>query len=281
MTSERIKQSIGNQPPDLILPPQPKAMMVLMEEMQRPEPDLKRVAQVIQTDPALAGAMLKVVNSPAFGLATKASSVSQAINYLGFRNISSIASGLALRQVMSSPVAGLERFWDTAEQVAVLCASLTKRIRGIARDQAYTVGLFHDCGIPLLMQRFPAYKDTLTRANKGEDRSFDQIEQDELGTSHTSVGYFIAKSWHLPEDICQAILLHHAPDTFSPDQNLSETTKNFVGLVLLAEHIHHQRQRVEVDIEWERMGPMVLKHFGLDEADYFELIDFAEELLAA
>ena len=254
--------------------------MVLMEEMQRPEPDLKRVAQVIQTDPALAGAMLKVVNSPAFGLATKASSVSQAISYLGFRNINSIVSGLALRQAMASPVAGLERFWDAAEQVAALCASLTKRIRGIARDQAYTVGLFHDCGIPLLMQRFPAYKDTLVRANQGEGRSFDQIEQDELGTSHTSVGYFIAKSWHLPEEICRAILMHHSPDTFLPEQNLSDTTKNFVGLISLAEHIHHRRQRIEVDIEWERMGPMVLKHFGLDETDYLDLIDFAEEILA-
>ncbi len=281
MTLDNKKLSIGNRPPDLILPPQPKAMMVLMEEMPRSEPDLKRVTQAIQADPAIAGAMLKIVNSPAFGLTSKASSVSQAITFLGLRNINAIASAIALRQAMSTPIAGLERFWDTAEQVAMLCASLTKRIRGIAKDQAYTVGLFHDCGIPLLMQRFPTYKDTLMRANKGEGRSFDQTEQDELGTNHTSVGYFIAKSWHLPEEICLAILLHHSPDTFIPDQNIPDMTKNFVGLILLAEHIHHQRQRAAVDVEWVRLGPMVLEHFGLDEEDYHELIDFAQELVAA
>lgn len=281
MTALQKKLPDGIRPPDLILPPRPKAMMVLMEEMPRPEPDLKRVTQSIQADPALSGAMLKVVNSPAFGLTRKAASISQAISYLGLRNINTIASGLALRQAMASPGQGLERFWDTAEQVAVLCATLTHRIRGIPKDEAYTVGLFHDCGIPMLMQRFPNYKDTLLRANKGEGKSFDQVEQDELATSHTSVGYFVAKSWHLPEDICYAILLHHSPEAFLPDGGVSDMTKNFIGLILLAGHIHHQRTRSALDVEWERLGAMVLAHFGMNEEEYLELVDTTEEALAA
>ncbi len=270
---------VGIRPPDLILPPRPKAIMVLMEEMARPEPDLHRVSQAIQADPALAGAMLKVVNSAAFGLTRKAASIAQAISFLGLRNIKSIASGLALRQAMAPPGPGLERFWDTAEQVAMLCAVLAQKIRGIPKDQAYTVGLFHDCGIPLLMQRFPTYKDVLLRANRGDGDAFDDIEQAELNTSHSSVGYFVAKSWHLPDDICHAIMLHHSVNAFIANEGVPDMVKNFIGLVLLAEHIHHARLRSAADVEWERLGPTVQRHFGFTEEDYLELIDATHEEL--
>lgn len=261
-------------PPDLTIPPRPQAMMALMEEMPRAEPDLRRVTQAIQADPGLAGAMLKVVNSPAFGLARKASSIAQAVGLLGLRNIHAIAAGLALRHAMRDPGnVSMERFWDTAEKVALICAELARRLRGIPVDEAYTLGLFHDCGIPLLMRRFPHYRDTLARGNRGEGESFAKIEETEVDTHHGAVGYFVARSWHLPDPLCQAILWHHDPEVFAADADVPDAVRAFVGLVHFAEHIHHMRMRSAEDVEWQRFGKRVLAYFALDEDEYLVLVD--------
>lgn len=266
-------------PPDLTIPPRPQAMMVLMEEMPREEPDFKRVTQAIQADPGLAGAMLKVVNSPAFGLSRKATSIAQAVGFLGLRNINTISSGLALRHAMADPGnVAMERFWDTAEKVALICAELARRLRGIAPDEAYTLGLFHDCGIPLLMRRYPTYRETLARANRGEGVSFNKLEEADVGTHHGAVGYFVARSWHLTDALCKAILWHHDPEVFdAPD--IPDAVRSFVGLVHFAEHIHHARMRSVEDVEWDRFGERILAHFGLSEEDYLNLVDGMQETL--
>ena len=205
-------------PADLVIPPRPNAMLVLMEEMAHEEPDLKAVTGAIQTDAALAGAVLKVANSPVFGLNRKASSISQALSLLGLRNISTIASAVAMRHAMKGPAnIKLERFWDSSERIPLICVKLARQLRGISQDEAYTVGLFHDCGIPMLFNRFPNYRETLVRANRGEGKTFDDVEDVDLGTNHCTIGYFMAKSWQLPDSLCQSILWHHAPDIFEDD----------------------------------------------------------------
>lgn len=268
-------------PADLSIPPRPQVMLVLMEEMAREEPDLKRIQQAIQADPGLAGAMLKAVNSPAFGLVRKATSIAQAISLLGLRNINAIVSGLAVRQALQSGKdAGMERFWDTAEKVALIGAELAHRLRGIPPDEAYTLGLIHDCGIPLLMQRFPAYRETLACANRGEGDGFSQIEERDIGTHHGAVGYFIARSWRLPDALCQAILWHHDQEVFDETRQISDAIRNFVGVVHLAQHIHHIRTRSVVDVEWERFSAPILAHFALNEEDYLNLVDAVQDKLA-
>lgn len=254
--------------------------MALVEEMRRDEPDLNRVATAIQSDPGLAGAMLKVVNSPSFGLARKATSVSQALGILGLRNISNIASGVALRQSMNQSAQGMERFWDTAEKVALICAELARRLRGIPHDEAYTVGLFHDCGIPLLMQRHPNYREVLALANNGGGTSFQAVEEEQIGTHHCAVGYFIARSWHLPETISQAILWHHHPDAFNASAGLAGPVRNFIALLHFAEHIHHTRMRSQQDAEWSRFGEAVLAHFALTDEDFLTLMDTVNDALS-
>ncbi|MCX8017100.1 MAG: HDOD domain-containing protein [Rhodocyclaceae bacterium] len=269
-------------PPDLIIPPRPQAMMVLMDEMSRSEPDLRRIARAIQADPGLAGAMLKVVNSPAFGLTRKATSIAQAIDLLGLRNINAIASGLALRHAMHEPDnVSMERFWDTAEKVALICAELARRLRGIRPDEAYTLGLFHDCGIPLLMRRYPHYREILARANHGEGESFARFEEAEIDTHHGAVGYFIARSWHLPEALCQAILWHHDPEICTADEGVPEAVRTFIGLIHLAEHLHHTRVRSAEDVEWQRFGDWVLAYFALSEEEFLSLVDAIQDALDA
>lgn len=266
---------------DMTIPPRPDVITILFEEKAKDDPDLTRVAKHISTDVGLAAAILRTVNSPFMGLQRKVTSVPQAIDLLGLRNAASIATGLVLRHMSHSDHgAVMERFWDTAENVALISAFLARRLRGIPPDEAYTYGLFHDCGIPLLLQRFPDYKKTLAHANSADGMEFWQVEEAETGTHHSAVGYFLAKSWGLSEDLCRAILRHHESGVFDAAGE-TEATKNYVGIGLLAEHIHHSTARTVEDVEWERFRVPTLRHFGLEDEDYKNLAEDALGILPA
>lgn len=265
--------------PSLAIPPRPDVVTILIEEKEQDEPNLKRVARALMGDVALSGAMLKAVNSPAFGLRRKVSSVAAAIDLMGMRNVGTLAMGLALRFAQGGNTTAMERFWDSAEKVAMLSAYLAGRLKGVAKDEAYTYGLFHDCGIPLLLQRYPEYKAVLAQANQIKNRSATAVEDQALGTNHAAVGYFLARSWHLADDLAQAILLHHDLGVYESTPRVSERALTLIGIGHLAHHIQHLNQRTSEDVEWIKFQAPVCRHFGLDEDDLMNLLEDGQGFL--
>ena len=57
----RMAQEIG-------IPPCPAILSRFSEEMNKPEPEIRALGTLIGTDIALSGALLKLVNSPFYGL---------------------------------------------------------------------------------------------------------------------------------------------------------------------------------------------------------------------
>lgn len=258
---------------DLTIPPRPDVVAVLFDEMSADSPNLRRVAKTIAADPGISSGLLRAANSPFFGLSRKVSSISQAINLLGLDHVVNIATGLAIRHALRGENAGLlfETFWHRAEQRGLLCHFLASVLRGIPPDEAYTYGLFHDCGIPVLVQRFPRYQEILRRAAQAAGVEAEK----ELGASHSILGYFLARSWLLPDDLCRAILEHHEVDSFR-DPATSGDVRNFIGVGHLAEHIQQRWFGNVNDPLWTQFGAAVMTHFGLTDEDVSNLIDRAQ-----
>ena len=78
LTAEQIRQALQG----ISVPPQPQIMVDLQMEQVMPNPDLKNIARLISQDPGLSGALLKLVNSPFFGLANRITSIQRAVNLL-------------------------------------------------------------------------------------------------------------------------------------------------------------------------------------------------------
>ena len=74
-------------------------------------------------------------------------------------------------------------------------------LAGVRADDAYTYGLFRDCGIVILLRRYPAYQGILAGANLDRDMPFTAVEQAALPTDHTVVGCLLAQNWWLPGEI--------------------------------------------------------------------------------
>lgn len=258
------------------IPPRPAILTQLTNEVRRDAPNLRTIAGLIAADVGLAAATLKTVNSPFFGLTNKIGSMQQAVSLLGVRNITTLATGLLLRNSVGGDKVSLERFWDSAEKVARIAAYIASTLPRISRDDAYTFGLFHDCGMPVLMQKFPEYRETLRLANGSVSRPMTEVEDERHATNHATVGYLLSRAWYLPDAICEAILRHHDVLIFTRGDHISPTARTLIAVVLLAEQINDEVLRMRNSPQWDMLGEQVLGHLGLDQAEY---IDLKEEVL--
>ncbi|MBV6289113.1 HDOD domain-containing protein [Pseudomonas aegrilactucae] len=281
LTAEQIQQALQG----ISVPPQPQIMVDLQFEQYMPDPDLETIAKLIAQDPGLSGALLKLVNSPYYGLTNKIASIQRAVNLLGSRSIINLINAQSIKGEMSdATIVTLNRFWDTAQDVAMTCLTLAKRIGSQAVDEAYALGLFHDCGVPLMLKRFPDYMDTLEQAyaNAGSEQRVVDTENRVFNTNHAVVGYYTAKSWRLPEHVSAAIANHHnALAVFSDESARNTQLKNLLAILKMAEHICSSCRVLgnqSVDHEWNTVGHLVLDYVGLSEYDFENLKQTIREM---
>ena len=271
LTAEQIQQALQG----ISVPPQPQIMVDLQFEQYMPDPDLETIAKLISQDPGLSGALLKLVNSPYYGLTNKIASIQRAVNLLGSRSIINLINAQSIKGEMSDDtIVTLNRFWDTAQDVAMTCLTLAKRTGSQTVDEAYALGLFHDCGVPLMLKRFPNYMSVLEQAyaNAGPDCRVVDTENNAFHTNHAVVGYYTAKSWRLPEHVTDAIANHHnALAIFSDETSRNPQLKNLLAILKMAEHIcssYRVLGNQPVDHEWNAIGHLVLDYVGLSDYDF-------------
>lgn len=254
------------------IPPQPEVVLELQRMLLADDYTTARLAQVIGRDPGIVAALFKAAHSPAFKRSRKPTSLEQVVMTLGVKQTFNLVQAIALSTSVSDKSRKtFEVFWTRSLEVARLAAIIAEdrvTVCNVFADQAYLAGVFLECGVPVLMMRFPAYCESLR---------LDQAccwpnltEQDaRFAVDHVSVGYLVARHWKLPDFVCSAILYHHEPPSDALGAALS-----LVCIVQLAVHFYHRMAR-QTDPLWDRIGPRAMAELGLaadDEADYFEQI---------
>lgn len=263
------------------VPPCPAILQRVVNESQKPEPDLRQLATIVSGDVGIAASLLKTVNSPFYGLPGKAHTVQQAISLLGIRPTVNAVASLALQQVLPPPPK-LERFWDGSMKIARLSGWLAQKLGPAietSADLAYTFALFRDAGIPLMLNRYPDYYTTLEEANNCPERLFTQIEEDRHATSHALVGYLLAQSWWLSPNTCTAVRYHHDISMMSSHTwVLSKEAGELIALAQLAEHLLQHLTGQSQTREWCKMGTDILARLQLTDSAVQDLLEEARSL---
>lgn len=273
--TEALIKSIG-------IPSRPSTLVDLQNEMAREDPDSRRIAGLVASDPALTIAALRIVNSPLMALSRRCETVAQAISMLGLQQLNVIVTGLMLRNLIRGEARQLQEFWDVSSKRAYALSRLARGLRLVDVHVAQSFGLFCDIGIPLLLQRFADYGQTLVICQNEAARCFTAPEQDRHHTDHAQIGALMARSWGLSPTLCQAIGLHHDYSVFA-DPKVPETVARLVAMNLLAEVAIGRLAGQPSCPEWDKggdhaIGTLVLN--GQDAEDWIDCLldDFADGL---
>ena len=102
------------------LPPKPELLTQLQQAISEQEPNLNHIADIVNGDVAIAAAVIKVINSPFYGLARTVTDIKQAVMFLGLDSINHLVTGFLIKQAFnqSQCCISLERFWDSATEIA-------------------------------------------------------------------------------------------------------------------------------------------------------------------
>lgn len=266
------------------IPSCPNVLMQLHRELQKDDFDLNLVSKHILADVGLSAALLKTVNAPSMGLRHKVQSVQQAVSVIGATRLASLASGVMLRQVFAAGpnAVTLERFWDASHKRAQVMSRLANDFPGIKPDVAYTFGLFMDCGIAVLMQRFPDYKQTLAVANTDPHRMFTEVEEGAHQVNHVTVGYWLARSWHLDAPLSEAIRYHHDYDILEEgNSTTSDGCRQLAAFGLIAEHLIQSCSGRNQTVEWQKAGVRAMQYLGVSQDELDDLRTDVRDVISA
>lgn len=282
-TDDKLDGQLEASIKEIGIPPRPTILEEISREMRSDDPDFNRVAKLISRDVGLAASFLKTANSPYYGFRHKARNVRDALVILGLDVAGRTIAGLILRHVLPGGK-NMERFWDASDRTAQLSAWLVHKLGkqpDAQADDAYTYGLFRDCGIPIMMRKFENYPAILTEANNDADRPFTEVEEAHLPTNHALVGCLLAQSWWLPEATCLAIRHQHDYVLMRAGlQSLPAASRQLIALAQLAEWLLQNISGMNKTQEWQKMGEACLAQLGLSEAELPGLLDEAKAFMA-
>jgi len=263
------------------LPPLPDILIRLESKIEDPRADINEVAQLIETEPVLAGRLLALSNSVFFGAGReKIQSMKGAVLRLGLKLVLDLAYTLELPSLLSGiKNFNQEKFWKHSLAVGILARQLCNRLDETRRlgEQCYLAGLMHDIGILVFYFLVPGDYAGFLKEAEGQEASLEQLEQNHFGIGHAELGSrFIEKWWPVDPQVVEAIRRHHEPLGPDSDSDLA------VATVHLANAIAYQH-------DWEpglpgRADPLNRKYLvtqGMTLESYLELVEEARASLDA
>ena len=259
----------------IVIPARPETLVKLEREIRRDDPDFRQIARLVTSDVTSTVAVLRTVNSPYFGLSRRCDTVEQAISMIGIKQLNVIVTGLMLQNMLRGDGQKLTRFWDVSSKRSYGMARLARDLRLVDVDVAQTFGLFCDVGIPLLMQRFADYGQTLMACNNEQELSFTELEQNRHHTDHALIGAMMARSWGISPALCLAIRLHHDYSVFL-DHKVPETVTRLIAMSLITELAIQRFAGLNTSAEWNKGGDYAAGALVLSDADVEEWIDLLQ-----
>jgi len=220
------------------VPTMPEVLFRLNRMFLDEDVSIEKIEHLIETDQAISSKVLMLVNSAFFGFRARVSSISHALMILGFNTVRNAAISVSLVdaiRIRQSRGFDVTEFWRHSIAVAVAAKYLAKQIRMKDPDNAFAAGLLHDIGKLVMLQFLPELFDRAWNSVRRENLSFYDAESNYLPVDHAAVGAHLARMWHFPSLLIEAIAHHHNPPKIAEDIELVVT----VHLAdLAANHFH-------------------------------------------
>ncbi|MGB9711845.1 MAG: HDOD domain-containing protein [Dissulfurimicrobium sp.] len=175
---------------------------------------LNMIEEAFRIETSLCSQLLKVANSAFYGATKQIHDVRRAVMTIGLREAKGICLSTALMQQFSQallPTAfDLIKFWRHSMLTSFIASELAMDKTWIKRDEAQLYGLLHDIGRLAMAALLPDWFNKAVTSSLNGGKSLCEAEND-LGITHSFLGWALAKKWRLPEPVCLVIRWHHDP----------------------------------------------------------------------
>jgi HD-like signal output (HDOD) protein len=194
------------------LPAMPELVVEVLRVTDDPESGMTEVETVIQKDPALTAKILRISNSPYYGMKQHVGSLKLALVILGVREVRNIVLGVSVFDTFRDSRADAvlaKDYWQHSFLVGALCKKLGSALGLSVDGESFIAGLLHDIGkLVLLRQLWDPYLSVYQESG-GVSGPLCEAEQEVLGFTHCDAAMALAQQWNFPQTLAHAVRLHH------------------------------------------------------------------------
>ncbi|MBI2839500.1 MAG: HDOD domain-containing protein [Acidobacteria bacterium] len=212
------------------LPTLPVIILKVLELMNRSDPSIQDLSNLISADQVLASKIIKVVNSPLYAVRTEIRNLQQAMAYLGFEAVKNLVLTCSLISHFAGKGAAfnMKTFWAHSFGCGIVSKLIAGKLGFESAESLYLAGLVHDLGEVVISTAYTVEFPAILKLLQTDGCSFYTAEEKVLGYTHCDVGGWLAVKWRFPESLTQAIRYHHTP-------SMAKSAKEVVAVVNLAD----------------------------------------------
>lgn len=207
------------------LPPMPAVAVKLLEAAQDPDVNLGQVASWLERDPAMTANLIRLCNSPFYGLRAQITSVRQAVSLLGLKRIVQIALTVISSRYLAPAQGGYDlaagELWKSSVTSAMAAELLAEDVGYPQPSTAYTAGLLQDLGKIVLAAFVGKLLPEIRRLATEDGLGWVEAELRVIGMPHSEVGALLLDRWGFPEALVESVRTHHAPSKARVDPTLA------------------------------------------------------------
>lgn len=194
------------------LKPFPVVAARVLHELSQPDFSVARVSNLMESDPALASLVLRLVNSAAYGRGTRYVSVDHAVVRLGARRVRDLVAAAATMQMFHDLKGIGVTFRDHCAGTAAVVRVLGQNYEIPGGSSLFLAGLLHDIGKLLLMETREFDYATVNPKDLARPDSVHRLEREQLSYDHAVLGANVLRAWTIPDPIPQIVAWHHQPN---------------------------------------------------------------------
>ncbi len=199
-------------PADIPAPPQ--AALEVLRACAEERVDSRKLGVLVHNDPGLTAELLRIANSPYYGLGREICSASQAVTVLGEKTLRNLVLSISVRDALrQDTIADFEivSFWEDVLRCAV-AARLLGQALDLDADTCFTAGLLTDFSLLALFHLYPQQAKEWRELRLLGPDARRLRERERFQASHDQVAALLADAWLLPENLAAALTAHHQCD---------------------------------------------------------------------
>ncbi len=230
------------------MPTLPTVALRVMEVTSNPESSANDLMEIISPDISLTAKILKIANSPFYGLTREVSSLKHALTILGFKEIRNmVISAVAFesfKNFKQNDKFDINKFWRHS-----FCCGLAAKIIAVdlksSSSELFVAGLIHDIGKLVMYIAFPVEFLKLVDMMSPLKLKYTAFEAEKnvFEMIHDEVGMKLLKKWMFPESLITAVGFHHHP--------LEADKKSLFPIIVhvadILAHVHEMQAEEEED----------------------------------
>ncbi|QPJ66376.1 MAG: HDOD domain-containing protein [Candidatus Nitrohelix vancouverensis] len=255
----------------------PAVYFKFKEAVEDPDTSFKEFSEILSADPGLLIRLLKIVNSPFYGLDAKVETVEHAMTIVGLNQLSDLVLTTTIMNEFSGvpgDLLNMNTFWEHSVAVGVSAQILAGYLGEKELERFYIAGMLHDIGTLVICKKAPEKMMRAVKLEKEGAGAMHETEREVMGFSHADVGSSLLRAWKLPQRLLDCVSFHHHP--LDAKRNMKEA-----AIIYFADYLADQIGSGDLgDVSPPKLDPAVLKSLELNETILLSMREESQERFA-